>query len=331
MDLDAYVAAHRGEWARLRDLGKKRKLSGADADELLDLYQRTATHLSLIRSAAPDPSLVQYLSTVLAKARARALGTRTSGWSSAAGFFTTTFPAILYRTRRWWGITALINVVVGFVIGMWVKANPQVQTSFVSPDEIDQLVNHDFAHYYSTYAARDFALQVWTNNAWIAALCIAFGVLALPVFFVLATNILNVGVMGGILAAHGKAGEFFGLILPHGMLELTAVFIASGAGLRLCWAWIVPGARTRLDNLAHEARATAAVAMGLAVVLLVSGIIEAFVTPSPLPTWARIGIGLVAEVAFLTYVFTLGRRAADRGATGDVEEFDAGSFAPTAA
>ncbi len=37
-------------------------------------------------------------------------------------------------------------------------------------------------------------------------------------------------------------------------------------------------------------------------VLLVSGLIEAFVTPSPLPTWARIGIGAVAEAAFLGYV-----------------------------
>lgn len=331
MDLDAYVAAHYGEWERLARLGKQRRLSGAEADELLDLYQRTATHLSVIRSAAPDPTLVQYLSTVLAKARARALGTRTSSWTSVVRFFAETFPAILYRSRHWWVTTAVVNVVVAFVIGMWVKANPDVQTSFISPEETDQLVNHDFADYYSTYAAHEFALQVWTNNAWVAAICIAFGVLALPVFYVLATNIVNVGVMGGIMAAHGKAAEFFGLILPHGMLELTAVFVAGGAGLRLCWAWIAPGDRSRLDNLAREARATAAVAIGLVVVLLVSGIIEAFVTPSPLPTWARIGIGLVAEALFLAYVWSFGRRAVAGGVTGDVDEFDAGAFAPAAA
>lgn len=185
VDLDAYVAAHYGEWERLARLGKQRRLSGAEADELLDLYQRTATHLSVIRSAAPDPTLVQYLSTVLAKARARALGTRTSSWTSVVRFFAETFPAILYRSRHWWVTTAVVNVVVAFVIGMWVKANPDVQTSFISPEETDHLVNHDFADYYSTYAAHEFALQVWTNNAWVAAICIAFGVLALPVFMCL--------------------------------------------------------------------------------------------------------------------------------------------------
>jgi hypothetical protein len=61
-----------------------------------------------------------------------------------------------------------------------------------------------------------------------------------------------------------------------------------------------------------------AVALGLVLVLLVSGAIEAFVTPSGLPTWARIGIGLLAEVAFLCYALVLGRRAVRAGHTGDV-------------
>jgi hypothetical protein len=59
--------------------------------------------------------------------------------------------------------------------------------------------------------------------------------------------------------------------------------------------------------------------MGLVVVLLVSGVIEAFVTPSPLPTWARIGIGAVAELTFLAYVLVLGRAAVKAGETGDVD------------
>ena len=71
-----------------------------------------------------------------------------------------------------------------------------------------------------------------------------------------------------------------------------------------------------------------AVALGLVVVLAVSGVVEAFVTPSPLPTWARVSIGVLVEVAFLTYVFTVGRWACQRGATGDVSARDAGDTAP---
>ncbi len=144
------------------------------------------------------------------------------------------------------------------------------------------------------------------------------------------TNASNVGVALGLMAAAGRVDIFLGLLIPHGLLELTAVFIASGTGLRLGWTVIDPGARTRSDALAAEGRAAIGMAMGLAVVLLVSGIIEAFVTPSGLPTWGRIAIGVVAEALFLTYVIVLGGRAARAGHTGDIDADAAGDALPVA-
>ena len=63
-------------------------------------------------------------------------------------------------------------------------------------------------------------------------------------------------------------------------------------------------------------------------VLLISGVIEAFVTPSPLPTWARIAIGVLAEALFLGYVWRYGRRAALAGETGDLGVALRGDTAP---
>jgi uncharacterized membrane protein SpoIIM required for sporulation len=146
------------------------------------------------------------------------------------------------------------------------------------------------------------------------------GIAIVPVFIVLWSNIANVGVIGGYMIGAGRADVFYGLLLPHGMLELTVIFVAAGAGLRLGWSWIAPGKRTRTQALATEGRAVGALALGLAVCLLVSGLVEGFVTPSTLPAWARLAIGGVLWVAFLTYVFTLGRRGAQAGETGDVEE-----------
>ena len=328
MDLDAYVAAHRGEWQRLDELVRRRRLDGAEADEILDRYQRVATHLSVVRSAAPDPTLVTYLSSLLARARTRSAGSRTTSWSDARRFFAETFPAALYRTRRWWLGTLLANVVVAFALGWWFVAHPQVESGLLSRAEVERLVNVDFQGYYSEFAASHFAARVWTNNAWVAALCIAFGVLGLPVIYLLFQNVLNVALTGAIMVDHGRGTLFFGLLLPHGILELTAVFVAAGAGLRLFWAWFEPGPRTRAQALAHEGRSAVAIALGLVVVLLVSGVIEAFVTPSPLPTWARLAIGVTAEAGFLAYVFTAGRWAVRRGATGDVDTADAGDTAP---
>ena len=255
VDLDAFVAAHHGEWSRLEYLSRHGSGSGAEADEILDLYQRVATHLSVVRSAAPDPSLVTYLSSLLARARTRSAGTRSVAWSDLRGFFADTFPAALYRTRWWWIITAAVNVVAAAVIGWWFLSHPQFESSLMSPSEIDQLVNTDFEHYYSEFAASHFAAEVWTHNAWLTALCIALGVLGVPVVYLLFQNVLNLGFMGAIMINHHRGALFFGLILPHGLLELTAVFVAGATGLRLLWAWIDPGPRTPSTTVSGAGRA----------------------------------------------------------------------------
>jgi len=319
VDLDAYVHAHAHEWQRLEELTRRRRLTGGESDEFVDRYQRVATHLSVVRTSAPDAALVAYLSSVLAKARTRSAGVRTTSWRGVARFFTEQFPAALYRLRWWWLATLAGNVLVIAVMIWWLLGNPVVEQSLLTPAEVDQLVNEDFEGYYSEYAASHFALQVWVNNAWVSALCLALGILGAPVIYLLFTNISNLAIIGSIMIRNDHGGHFFGLILPHGLLELTAVFVAGGVGLRLFWSWIEPGSLTRTQSIAREGRTAGTVALGLVAVLVVSGVIEGFVTPSGLPTWARVTIGVVAEAAFLAYVFVLGRQAYARGHTGDVD------------
>ena len=297
---------------------------------MLDGYQRAATDLSMVRSSAPDAGVVNHLSTVLTRARSRAGRVRTVSWAGIGRFFAEDFPAALYRLRWWWGLTALANVVVGLVLGWWLYHHPVVENSLMSPEEVQVLVNVQFESYYSEHAASSFSTLVWVNNAWVAARCIGMGVLGLPVIWVLWQNIANVAVIGSLMHRHGRGEVFWGMITPHGLLELMAIFVAAGVGLRLFWAWIAPGARSRLSNLAAEGRTAAGVALGLIFVLLLAGVIEGFVTPSPLPTWARVGIGALALALFFVYVFTLGRRAVRAGATGDVGEELQAAVAPTA-
>jgi uncharacterized membrane protein SpoIIM required for sporulation len=331
VDLDAYVAAHGREWYRLEQLLGVRRRSGEQADELIDLYQRAATHLSVVRSSTPDPALVGQLSRLVARARAAVTGTSDPAWRDARRFVTASVPAAIYRARAWWGGALVASVVTAFALGAWVAAHPALQSRLIPQRELDQLVDTDFASYYSTYAHGSFAAQVWTNNAWVAALCISLGILGLPVVYLLWQNVANVGVIGGVMVSHGRADLFFGLILPHGMLELTAVFVAAGTGLRLFWAWVEPGPRTRSAALAEEGRAAFAVVIGLVGVLAVSGFIEGFVTPSGLPGALKVGIGVVAEGAFLAYVFVLGRRAVREGVTGDVGADEGGDLVPVSA
>jgi uncharacterized membrane protein SpoIIM required for sporulation len=335
VDIDAFVAAHGDEWRRLGELVRRAarpaRLSGAEVDELVRLYQRTATHLSIVQTRSPDPALVARLSRLVSAARAAVAGAHAPAWRHVLDFFTVAFPVTVYRARRWWVPTAVISLAVAAGLGIWVDTHPDVQRSLLTSSKVHALVDHDFANYYRAHPAHDFAAQVWTNNVWAAAQALvgglAFGLLTV---YALAANMLNLGVVGGYMTAAGKGGVFFGLITPHGVLELTAVFVAAGAGLRLGWTMVEPGPRSRPDALAAEGRAAVTIALGLVVVLAVSGVIEAFVTPSGLPTWARVGIGCVAEAAFLGYAWGFGRAAARAGETGDLPLDERGYAVPVA-
>lgn len=331
MDLDTFVTQRAQRWRRLDELSGRRRLSADEADELVTLYRATATDLSLVQSRMPDPATSGRLSRLLARARGALVGGgRRSGWAAFVHGVQVDLPVALYRTWRWWGAVAAANIAIAAAMIIYLRDHPERLSRVLSNDAVRQLVDQDFAGYYSAHPAQSFAAQVWTNNAVVTALDLFLGVTVVGTLYVLANNIVNVGVVGGAMVGAGKAGLFFGLILPHGMLELTAVFVSGGVGLRTGWAWIAPGARPRSQALAEAGRTMAVVALGLVGVLAVSGAIEAFVTPSGLPTAARIGIGTVAEAAFLAYVFTLGRRGSQAGATGDLEMDERESLAPVA-
>ncbi len=309
---------------------RRRKLTAAEIDELVVLYRRTATHLSVVRSRSADPTLVAWLSRLVLQARSAV--TPSSGFSIAAvgRFFSVSFPAEIYRAGGWClgaaaGFLALSGILIALVAG-----DEQIALTFMGQEEIDQLVSNDFEAYYSTYAPQNFAALVWTNNAFVSAICLASGVLILPTLYLLWANAFNVGLIGGIMVGNGRSDVFFGLIAIHGLLELTCVFIAAGVGLRVGWSWIAPGPlRTRTQALAQTGRSGMVVALGLAVPLFVSGLVEAFVTPLPIPIPFKLVVGVLVWLAFLTYIIWFGAMAASVGQTGDVEIHEREALAPT--
>jgi uncharacterized membrane protein SpoIIM required for sporulation len=319
VDVDSFIARHTGEWQRLDELSGRRRLDGAESDELVALYRQVATHLALVQTRAPDPMLTARLSRLLARGRAAAVGTpRVRGWAAFVRGVTVDFPVTLYRTWRWSVGTALASLVVSAAMMLWLRAHPERIHQVLPDSRVHDLVDHEFRDYYSAHPAQSFAAQVWANNALVAAMALFLGVTVIGTAYVLWQNTVNVGLVGGIMLGAGKGTVLFGLLLPHGMLELSAVFVAGGVGLRTGWAWLAPGRQPRAQALAEAGRLAGVAALGLVGVLLVSGVIEAFVTPSGLPTVARIGIGALAELSFLTYVIVLGRRGVRAGETGDV-------------
>jgi len=326
MDIDQFLARYTPTWNRLQLLTQQagrgvRRLSSAELQEIIALYQRTASHLSYAQSNFNDPGLNARLSQAVAAAAAIIYGSRPRRWQAVGQFFTRTFPGALWRIRGFVLVSALLTLGPAVAIGGWLANSPRALDASAPAAVRQAYVNQDFAAYYKSEASSAFATEVYTNNIRVAALAFAGGILlCVPTAILLVTNGANVGQAAGLFAAAGQSAKFYGLILPHGLLELTSVIIAGAAGLRLGWAVIDPGDRTRMAAVADEAGRSVVLVLGTIITLLVAGLIEGFVTGSSLPTVVRVGIGVSVEAVFLVYAVVLGRSAAAGGFTGALNE-----------
>ncbi|WP_063059429.1 stage II sporulation protein M [Nocardia sienata] len=321
MDVDAYSARNRHLWIRLDMLSRKRALTGAETDELVLLYRRTSQQLARLQTHSPEPELVAGLGAVLARARGRIVGSAPNTWTEIVRFLTHGFPGAVYRALGWWLAVAVVFLGVSTGFATWIANDPSARETLGLRGDTGALTapGGAFETYYTEHSNDAFAALVWTNNAWVSALALFLGVLIVPVLYLLFMNALNIGISAGLMAEAGRLDSFFGFLLPHGMLELTAIFIAGGAGLKLGWTLIDPGRLRRAEAVARQGRVTAAIALGLVPTLLVAGLLEGFVTPSALPTPTRITIGLAAETAFLAYIFIAGSRAGRPAGTKKAE------------
>lgn len=325
MDVDAYSAAHSDEWDELARLGKKRRFTGAEADRLIERYQSGSSQLSAIKTTAGQTIQGDRLSVGLSRARLRFTGAGRNVVSQVPQFFAAQLPAALFRIRWLCLAVAVGTALVATLYALWALNTPGVIANFGTAEFRKQFVEQDFVNYYSTHSPSSFTGQVWTNNAWLAAQCIAFGITGVYAPYLLFMNAQSIGLSGALMASHDRLDIFFLYIAPHGQLELYSIFTAGAAGMAIFWAWIAPGARTRARALAEEGRALFTVVIGLILSLLVSGIIEGFVTRQDWPWVIKIGIGSVALGAFLFYQWVVGRWAHRASETGDLGEFEAGA------
>lgn len=322
MDIDRYIQRNDPTWRRLEQLAKNAgkgvgRLDDAELDELVHLYQRVSSHLSHARGQYRDPDLNARLSRILGEARVTIYRRRANPLRSAGRFFTETFPVAVWGSRRFVAAAALCFFLPAIGFGIWMANAPEALDAAVPPELQQLIAEEEFESYYSSDAAQNFAGQVTINNIQVAFLAFALGIVAvLGPTFVLAFNGMNVGVMAAVMHRAGEGAQFWGLILPHGLLEISAILVAGAAGLRLSWAIVAPGDRTRGDALRDEGMRSVVIVMGLALCFVIAGFIEGFITPSGLPTALRIAVGVAVLAGFVVYVVLLGSRAERKGLTG---------------
>jgi uncharacterized membrane protein SpoIIM required for sporulation len=152
------------------------------------------------------------------------------------------------------------------------------------------------------------AALIMQNNIRVTILTFAFGaMLGLGTIYYLAFNGANIASVLALCYQSGFGNDLVTFMVGHGVIELSCIFIAGGAGLLIGSAMLMPGDLTRADALKTRGMEAVRLMIGVAILLVVAGTIEGFISPAPIDPRIKISVGALTGIAMYSYLLLVGR------------------------
>jgi uncharacterized membrane protein SpoIIM required for sporulation len=313
--IQKFVETRRPRWERLDELlqalerGKAKRLETGEVLEVGRLYREATADLARLQSfregdAIPH-ELETYLNHLVARAHGQVYRSPSPGWTPLWAFLRSTFPAT-FRETAGWTLAALGIFLLGFLYGFVASLSDDAFPALIVPPQIIEKVEDGEVWFDSILGIRPLASSlIMRNNISVTFLAFALGAtFGLGTTYILAFNGLLLGTISGLCHIHGLDSPFWSFVLPHGVIELTAIFIAGGAGLLIASALVAPGDLPRKDALVRRGRKAVRLVLGCVPLLVVAGIIEGFFSPSHIPAALKFIFAGILLVLFLFYLLS---------------------------
>jgi len=318
-----FISKNEEQWKALdafnrRIKGKIRNISTTEVKEFAHLFRLASHHLAYAKTHFPTSHVVPYLNKVVGASHNYFYVRERRALSDVRRYFTHTFPRAVCET---WRFSALATVL--FAMGLvfaWV---------YVAADlhRLQEVVPAFFAGGFSPYEVPDWgdggidvehslmAATITTNNLMVTFNAIGGGLLAgIGTVFIMIYNGLIIGGLFGFFHTVGANMVIaYALVLPHGVIELLAIFLAGGCGLMLAKGMLLPGEMTLRQSLISQGKNVAKLLPGIAAMLVIAGIIEGYFTPLAIDARIKIVFAGLTGVVMVAY-FLLGRREARKNA-----------------
>ena len=323
MRADQFVRQHRDAWQRLHELvekaGRKRlaSLSDDELHELGTLYRRASSDLARAQTRLSNTQagreLVRSLNALVLRAHSLVYSAPAPQPTRVLDFLRFGFPACVRRNWKAVGLAALLLYGPALIAYLCVIVNPELAKLFV-PDHVIREVqkraesgsitgwggNTNFSGLFESPSTSSY---IMINNIRVSMMAVGLGITAgIGTFYVLVSNGLMLGGLSGAATNYDTDLTYWAVILPHGIIELTAISLAGGAGFLLARAIYAPGDLPRRDALKIAGSEAAKLLIGVAVMLVIAGIIEGFFTPLPLPPLLKISFALITAIGLLFYL-----------------------------
>ena len=293
-----------------------RNLSGAELRELALLYRQIASDLSALRQEGTARNAESSLNQLLARAHEIVYSGRKTQAIDVWKFLWQEYPR-LFRKLLPFTVVSLALFLGGALLGAVVAtARPQFERHLLGPAMMDTIDRHEMWTQSVTSIAPQASSAIMTNNLGVTFAAFAAGITAgLGTLYMIGWNGILLGVVGVACHQASMSLKLWSFVAPHGSLELPAIVIAGGAGLRLAQGLLFPGMYRRGYSLALGGAEAVRLVGGIIPMLVVAGMVEGFFSPSTAPVWFKFLVATVLFSGLLTWLWSGPRQAIEQRAT----------------
>ena len=314
---DRFINEGKSAWQRLEDLltlldrSSLRRLHREEVRELGRIYRRTASDLAIARAESRDPRLVNYLNSLVIRAHGRIYrADPAEGRRRVRDFFARDFPSTFRRTWRYTALAFAVCMLFAVLSFLGTQHDPEFSELAGVPVQARERILERKPRWWNEANKENqiAAAQIATNNIQVTFNAFASGALfGVGTLFYMAFNGASIGAILALTFRAGYGHELLTFMVGHGVIELTCIFIAGGAGLLFGTALLFPGDIPRFDNLRLRGREAAYLIVGCIPLLAVAATIEGFISPAAIPPAMKFTIAAVTGVALYSYLLLAGR------------------------
>ncbi|MEM7032145.1 MAG: stage II sporulation protein M [Chloroflexota bacterium] len=323
MQAEDFLKARQSDWERLNELLRTSQstiqaLSPEQVNDLGRLYRATTSDLALAQRDFPRHQVTQYLNQLVAQAHTTVYQSEPLNTKRIVHFITTGFPQTYREILPFTVVAATVFILAGLLSALSTTWMPET-ARWIVPAQAQGMIDYierqdlwtDIPIEERPYAS-SFIMQ---NNIQVSFLAFASGILmGILTLWIMAFNGLLLGGITGLTIHYGIGFELWTFVIGHGVIELSVIFMAGGAGLMLGWSLIQPGLHRRRDALAIAARKSVKLIVGCVPLLIIAGLVEGFISPADGIPWpVKWGFGLLSGVLLYTYLLFAGRAVPSSG------------------
>ena len=301
-------------WTRLEQLLDQsarsgfRRMGRSELQELGLLYRQIAADLAALREDRGSVHFARYLNQLLARAHNIIYSAGKTSPKAMLGFFAVTYPRVFRRNLRLVLVAFLIFAVSGLVGAALTFQDPDFKLKIIGPQMVQTIEKREMWTHSIVGMKPQASSAIMTNNIGVGFMTFATGITGgLGTIYLLVFNGVLIGVIGMACHLSGMSLQLWSFVAPHGVLELPAIFLGGGAGLRIAVGLLFPGYLPRRESLVRAGTEGVQLLLGTIPILMIAGTIEAFVSPTSLATGLKFALAGALFVLFNLYLFGAGQ------------------------